>query len=268
MKGEWDETSRRADGGGRIVRVARRRLHRGWRYRRAAAVRRSERGARPGDAGDVDPVQRGPRGGRRPGDLRRLRGGVPVDHDGCHDGCRGRREGAGRDQGRHPARRDDVVGARRSRGLLRHRRMAGPHSVHRAGRHGGRGLLPAVGRALHGVRREAVRVPVPHGRGRPVLQQGPAGGEGVLRAAHDLFRAHGDGEGPHRVQPRRLDQGRGLRALVRELLRQRRPAEPLDRVGRRLVQRRRHRGDRPRTRTGPRCSGGRRISSTGTASTS
>ena len=87
---------------------------------------------------------------------------------------------------------------------------------------------------------KAVRVPVPHGRARPVLQHGHPGGGRLHGATADDVRAHGDGEGPDGLQRRRLDRARGLRPVVRLLHDD--PAGAGDHVRRGLLQRRRDLG--------------------------
>ena len=95
-------------------------------------------------------------------DLRRVHGEVPVDH-GEQRGWRGRPEDHRRDQRRQPAGRRAVVRAGQRRAVLRVGRMAGPEPVHRAERLR-RQPVPAVGRGVHELRRQPVRVPVPDRR--------------------------------------------------------------------------------------------------------
>ncbi len=84
-------------------------------------------------------------------------GGVERSEDpGCHQ--------CGR-----PAGHGAVVHARQRGEVLRVGRVAGPQPVHRAERLR-REPVPAVGRGVHELRGEPLRVPVPDGRSGPVLQ--------------------------------------------------------------------------------------------------
>ncbi len=144
--------------------------------------------ARPGDAADVGRLDRS----RAPAvqqDLRRLHGEVPLDH-GQQRGWRERPEDHRRDQRRQPAGHGALVHAGQRGPVLRVGRVAGPEPVHRAERLR-RQPVPAVGRGVHELRREPVRVPVPDGRPRPVLQHRHVQEGGHRRPAQDALRAGG-----------------------------------------------------------------------------
>ena len=113
---------------------------------------------------------------------------VPMDHR-REQGRRRRPEDPRRDQRRQPARRGAVVHARQRGPVLRVGGLAGPEPVHRAERLRRRRQFPPSRRGLHELRRQPVRVPVPHRRVRAVLQHRHVRGGGHLRAADDARRS-------------------------------------------------------------------------------
>ena len=132
----------------------------------------------------------------------------------------------------------DIVGKFCTTGAWRR-----PRPVDRAGQ--GRPRCAAPDRPqLHGVRRQALRDADAGRRVRALLQQGPAAGGRLRRAAEDLERARGDGGEAHDQEVRRLDRRRRLRPAPR-LLRehQRAPRAQLrrDLAHRRREVQRRHR---------------------------
>ena len=147
---------------------------------------------------------------------------------------RQRSEDPGFDQRGEPAGHGALVHARQRGPVLRDGCLAGPQPVYRAERLR-REPIPAVGRGVHELRGEPLRVPVPDGPPGPVLQHRHVRGSRDRRATGDLVRAPGRREEADRLQLRRVDQGRGLRAVVRLLRVQH--AEPGEPVRREVVQR-------------------------------
>ena len=151
----------------------------------------------------------------RPGGLRCLHRGISLDHDRRDDRCRGRREGARRDPGRHAARRDDVMGTGRSGGVpvTPARGRTSPRTSSRTGW----SSRITSRRPWSGTRASAASgVP---SRSSPMRSVCTTTGISWRRRGtpnpENLFRAHGDGQGPDRVQRGWIDQGRGLRPVVR-----------------------------------------------------
>ncbi len=150
---------------------------------------------------------------------------VLVDH-GRREVRRDRGEADRRDQRGQPARRVPVVRRRQRRTLLRLGGVGRPEPVHRrrAGYRSKR--VPGRRADVHELRGHAVLAAVPHRHDGDLLQPRSLREGGADRPAEDDRRAHRGREDAHRVQRRRLDQGRRVRAGDRLLLLQQQPGEP------------------------------------------
>ena len=177
----------------------------------AAVLHQPERLPRPGHHHHVERVDREAGGGHVQQDLRRVPEAIPLDHREERPERHGRQDPVRDQRGESPRRRALVRPGQRGQ-VLHVGGVDRPHALHPAGQHGSQ-PVPAGRVQVHEVRQQPMCVPVPYRRVRAVLQQGHVREGRDLGAPQDDVRADGRRQETDRVQPGRLDQGRGVGSL-------------------------------------------------------